>query len=84
MFGWEYAMVKSSDLTFLNVRLRCNLFTQFLQDYLPEYLETIPLNIRQRCWFQQDNAPAHFHHDVRTFLDEQYPNCWISREGPVS
>jgi len=27
------------------------IYLQFLQDYLPEYLENIPLNIRQRCWF---------------------------------
>jgi len=33
--------------------------------------------------FQQDDAPAHFHHDVRTFLDEQYPNRWIDRGGLV-
>jgi len=39
------------------------------------------INIRQRCWLQQDDAPAHFHHDVKTFLDEQ--NHWIGREKPV-
>lgn len=58
-------------------------YLQFLHDHLPEYLENIPLNIRQRCWFQQDGAPAHFHHNVRTFLDEHYSNRWIGRGGPV-
>jgi len=61
---------------------RCN-YLQFLQDHLPEYLKNILLNIRQRCWFQQDRALAHFHHDIRTFLDEQYPNHWIGQGGPV-
>jgi len=50
-------------------------YLQFLHAHLLEYLENIPLNIRQKRWFQQDGAPAHFHHDVKTFLDEQYPNC---------
>jgi len=30
----------------------------------------------------QAGASADFHHDVRTFLDEQYPNHWIGRGVP--
>lgn len=56
-------------------------YLEFLQDHLPEYLENIPLNIRRRCWFQQDGA--HFYRDVRIFLDEQYPNHWICRGRPI-
>jgi len=59
-------------------------YLQFLQDHLPEYLKNVPLNIRQRCRFQQDGAPAHFHHDVRIFLDQQISNHWIDRGGPMS
>ena len=33
--------------------------------------------------FQQDGAPPHFATDVRQFLDQQFPNRWIGRGGPV-
>jgi len=46
---------------------------------LPIYFEDIPLDVRQKFWFQQDGAPAHYSQDVRIFLDKQYPNYWIGR-----
>jgi len=79
MFEWEYVMMKCRTLFFWIYRLRC----KFLQNHLSEYLVNIPLNIRQECWFQQDGASARFHHDVRIFLDKQYPNHWIGRGGPI-
>ena len=32
----------------------------FVRDVLPQLLENIPLNIRERIWFQHYGAPAHF------------------------
>ena len=34
-------------------------------------------------WFQQDGAPPHFAHQVRDFLDDEFPERWIGRGGPV-
>ena len=34
-------------------------------------------------WFQQDGAPPHFAHQARHFLDDQFPDHWIGRGGPV-
>lgn len=33
--------------------------------------------------FQQDGCPAHYHRDVRNYLDENYPNRWIGRRGSI-
>ena len=46
-------------------------------------LENVPLQARQRLWFQQDGAPAHFVLDVREYLNNVFPNRWIGRGGPV-
>jgi len=36
-----------------------------------------------QAWFQQDGAPAHYHKDVRQWLDMKMPGRWIGRRGPV-
>ena len=33
--------------------------------------------------FQQDGAPPHFGLNVRTWLDQRFPNCWMGRRGPI-
>ena len=55
----------------------------FICDILPEILENVPLQVRQRLWFQHDWAPAHFALDVRENLNNVFPNRWIGRDGPV-
>ena len=52
-------------------------------DILPEMLENVPLQVRQRLWFQHDGDPAHFALDVREYLNNVFPNRWIGRGGPV-
>ena len=42
------------------------------------------LGIRRRMWFQQDGASAHFGVEMLHYLDLQFPNRWIGRNGPVS
>jgi len=37
----------------------------------------------QNVGFSKMELQLHFHHDVRTFLDKQYPNCWIGRGGSI-
>ena len=55
----------------------------FIRDMLPEMLENVPLQVRQRLWFQHDRAPAHFALDVREYLNNVFLNRWIGRSGPV-
>ena len=55
----------------------------FIRGILPEMLENLPLQVRQRFWFQHDGAPAHFALDVREYPNNVFPNRWIRRGGPV-
>ncbi|KAJ4444490.1 hypothetical protein ANN_06282 [Periplaneta americana] len=46
-------------------------------------LENIPVNIRERIWFQHDGAPPHFDRRVRNHLNATFPDRWIGGGGPV-
>lgn len=46
-------------------------------------MEDIPLEARRGMWFQQDGAPPHFGRQVTVFLNENFPERWIGRGGPV-
>jgi hypothetical protein len=43
--------------------------------------------IRQKlghdCWIQMDVAPTHWARSVREWIDEEFPDRWIGRDGPV-
>jgi hypothetical protein len=54
-------------------------YLNFLQNHLPEVLEEVPLNIRQRMWFQHDGAPAHNAIIARHHLNHEFPRRWIGR-----
>ena len=55
----------------------------FIRDILPEMLENVPLQVRQRLWFQHNGTPVHFALDVREYLNNVFPNLCIGRGGPV-
>ena len=55
----------------------------FIRDILPEMLENVRLQARQRLWYQHDGAPAHFALDVREYLNNVFPNRWIGKGGTV-
>ena len=61
-----------------------NVYKTFLKDVLSELLEDVPLNIRRMMWYQHDGVPAHFHTDVRRYLNDTFPNRWIGRHGSQS
>ena len=58
------------------------LFLDFLINQLPILLQDIPIAIRETIWLQMDGAPAHFYRGVREFLNVQFQNRWIGRNGP--
>lgn len=33
--------------------------------------------------FQHDGCPAHYHRNIREWLDQHFPNRWIGRGGPM-
>jgi hypothetical protein len=46
---------------------------------LPQIRETFGHD----CWIQMDDAPAHLARSVREWIDEEFPDRWIGRDGPV-
>lgn len=58
-------------------------FLSLLANELPELLEDVPLAYRRRMYLQMDGCPAHYSRNVRSFLNENYRNQWIGRQGPI-
>lgn len=56
-------------------------YLNFLQNELPQLLEEVDNIEREQMWIQQDGAPAHYHREVREFLNNHYPQKWIGRDG---
>lgn len=63
--------------------LNAERFLELLSEDLPSLLEDVPLTIRRRLFLQMDGCPAHYATSVRNFLNENYRNRWIGRNGPV-
>uniref|UniRef100_A0A3Q3KZL0 DUF4817 domain-containing protein n=1 Tax=Mastacembelus armatus TaxID=205130 RepID=A0A3Q3KZL0_9TELE len=65
---------------FINGNLKATGYLKLLHDVFPSLCTeagTFPE------FFQQDGAPPHYGCQVRAFLDEQFPEKWIGRRGPV-
>lgn len=68
---------------FLPDNLNGDGYLNFLQNDLPQLLEDVPLNVRRSMLLQNDGCPAHHRITVREFLNVNYPNKWIGRNGPI-
>lgn len=68
---------------FMPQRLNGQIYTNFLQNELPQMLEDLPLLLRAQMWFMHDGAPPHFSITARDHLNNAYRNRWIGRGGPV-
>lgn len=66
---------------FFEEHLNGMLFLEFLRNHFPVLLQNIPLDIRSTMWLQMDGAPAHFHREVREYLNVNFRNRWIGRNG---
>ena len=64
---------------FFDGNLNGEKFRKFLRDDLPELLEDVHLETRREMWLQLDGAPAHYHANVRKFLNRQFADRWIGR-----
>lgn len=69
---------------FFNGRLNGRIYHDFLENELPVLLENVPLDIRQKIWFQQDGAPPHFSANVREWLDRNFNDMWIGRGAAIA
>lgn len=69
---------------FFEGNLNGEMYNEFLLEVLPNLLAEVPIEVRNNMWFQHDGAPAHFAVNVRQTLNQQYPEQWIGRGGPVN
>lgn len=58
-------------------------YKEFLRENLPEFLEEVPLSERNHIVFQQDGAGPHNARIVTAYLNEQFPERWMGRYGPI-
>lgn len=65
-------------------RLNGQYFLEFLQENHAEFLENVPLNVRNQLYFQLDGCPAHYFAPVLNWLNTNYGERWIGRGGPVA
>lgn len=68
---------------FFGTRLNSAEYLNFLRNILPDLFENLPLGLLGRMWLQHDGSPVHYSAEVRNYLDEEFPNRWIGRGGPV-
>lgn len=54
-----------------------------LNSAVSDFLDELPLAIRQHIWYQQDGAGPHNHSRVIRWLQSEFPNRWIGLRGPV-
>ena len=61
-----------------NTNITAEVYTEFLEEILPNLLNNVQLNIPQnKIIFQQDGHPAHTALRTREVLNDRYPNRWI-------
>lgn len=49
-----------------------------------DFIDTVPLAVRQHVWYQQDGAPPHRRQIVTSWLNREFQNQWIGLLGPVA
>lgn len=70
---------------FIEGRLTGLAYLNMLQTVIADMMDDVPLAIinHPEFYFQQDGAPPHFANIVRQYLNTEYGNHWIGRQGPV-
>lgn len=63
--------------------LTANKYLEILQSVFADLLDEVPLAQLNHIYFQQDGAPAHNSHQVKEFLENNFPGRWIGTNGPV-
>ncbi|CAG4959031.1 unnamed protein product [Colias eurytheme] len=71
---------------FLSENLNSDNYLHFLQNDLPRLVEESGAPIFEtdhEIIFQQDGCPAHWTLNVREHLNNNFPDSWIARDGPI-
>ncbi|KAK4310553.1 hypothetical protein Pmani_017877 [Petrolisthes manimaculis] len=63
-------------------KLTGDIYLQFIENELPLLLEDVALKTRRRIIFQHDGAPPHCTKHVTEYLNQEFPQRWIGRDGP--
>lgn len=66
---------------FITENMNSELYLRLLQEEIMPALFTEDGKFPE--YFQQDGAPPHYGLSVRSWLNQQFPNRWIGRRGPV-
>lgn len=66
---------------FIDGTLTSEKYLRLLREYIFPAINN--LNIPEP-WFQQDGAPPHYGLNIRAVLNQNFPNRWIGRGGPVN
>ncbi|KAJ8937848.1 hypothetical protein NQ318_022266 [Aromia moschata] len=56
---------------------------EMLQKFLTDKLDELPLTYRTRMFFQQYGCPGHHAIIVRNWLNSEFNEHWIGRDGPI-
>lgn len=66
---------------FIDGRINADRYIQILRDeFIPELQRR---GLMQTCHLQQDGAPPHTSMRTREFLNENFPNRWVGKYGPI-
>lgn len=65
-------------------RVSGDTYLTFLQNELDGILEDVNIQTLRDMWLQHDGAPPHFARQVRSHLNERFPNRWIGRGGAIA
>ena len=61
--------------------LKCPRYLRFVEHVLPEFLEDVPLVVRQRMWLQHYGTLPDFNVDIRDYLIDILSDLWFGRRG---
>lgn len=64
---------------FFRRNLNAENYLIFLQTVVSDFIDDLPLNMRQQFYFQHDGASIHSTVAVREWLNDNLPNRWIGR-----
>jgi hypothetical protein len=56
-------------------------FSKIIKDNV---LSQIREKLGHDCWIQMDGAAAYWARSMRVWIDEEFPDLWIGRDGPIA
>ncbi|KYQ49774.1 hypothetical protein ALC60_11150 [Trachymyrmex zeteki] len=66
-----------------DVNITAQVYSDFLEETLPNLLDDVPLNIAPHIIYQQDGHPAHTSVLARSILNNRFPHRWIGIHSDV-